>query len=43
VESELKQSRRKYVLCILDDSEIEKPESSQWEGLAFCGEMEKGE
>ncbi len=34
VETELQQSRRKYVLCILDDSEIEKPESRQWEGLA---------
>jgi hypothetical protein len=34
VGSELQQSHRKYVLCILDDSELEKPESTQWEGLA---------
>ena len=27
-------SGRQYVLCILDSSVMEKPESSQWEGLA---------
>jgi hypothetical protein len=34
VEQDLQQSQRKHVLCILDESEMEKPESSQWEGLA---------
>jgi hypothetical protein len=34
VDTELLQSKRKYLLCILDGSVLEKPESSQGEGLA---------
>jgi hypothetical protein len=34
VVQELRPSQRKYVLCILDASELEKPESTRWEGLA---------
>jgi hypothetical protein len=34
VTTELSQSKRRYLLCILDGSVIEKPESSQGEGLA---------